>query len=75
MRERGRDFFIMSLARDLHMTRWQLLNSMDSRELTMWEVYLAEIAKPEEKKQDPEVLKNQLKNAFAVAGTKKKKKK
>ena len=74
MRLRGRDFFIMSLARDLHMTRWQLLNSMDSRELTMWEVFLNELAAPPEKKQQPETIANELKKVFGVHKSAKRKK-
>ena len=31
--------FQLSLARELGMTRWQLLNSMDSAEYTLWVAY------------------------------------
>jgi len=78
MRERGRDFFIMSLARDLKMTRRQLLTSMDSREFTMWECFLSEVGRKQEPpKTDPNVLKAQLENVFAARNhaVKKKRKK
>jgi hypothetical protein len=76
MSERGRDFFIMSLARELRMTRRQLLYSMDSYEMTMWEAYLKEVNKPPEPpKEDPKVLAEKLKAAFSIHGSKKRKKK
>jgi len=46
MSERGRDYFIMSLAYALGMTRHQLLNSLDSRELTMWSAFFEEMNNP-----------------------------
>jgi len=67
MRERGRDFFIMSLARELGMTRRRLLAEIDSYEMSLWDGYFRELNKPpEKKKQSPEVLASQLKNVFAT---------
>lgn len=72
----------MTLARELKMTRRQLLQSMDSYELSMWEAYLRETNKPPEpmappvpEEEDQEVLKCRLKNAFAIHGSSKKKRK
>lgn len=71
----------MDLAFALKMTRRQLLYSMDSLELSMWDAYLKEINRPPEPKlpepEDPRILKEKLKNAFAVhkANPKKKSKK
>ncbi len=49
MSERGRDYFIMSLAYALGMTRRQLLNSLDSYELTMWSAFFEEMNNPNPK--------------------------
>lgn len=49
MSERGRDYFIMSLAYSLGMTRRQLLNSLDSYELTMWSEFFQEMNNPKPK--------------------------
>lgn len=57
------------------MTRRQLLESMDSYELTMWGAFFKEVNKPVVKKQDPDVLAGQLKNVFASHAGKKAKKK
>lgn len=46
MSERGRDYFIMSLAYSLGMTRRQLLNSIDSYELAMWSAFFEEMNNP-----------------------------
>lgn len=59
MSERGRDYFIMSLAYALGMTRRQLLNSLDSYELTMWSAFFEEMnnpnpKQPKKKQADPE---------------------
>lgn len=65
----------MSLARELKMTRRQLLNSMDSYELTMWEVFFRVMNKKPEVKQKPEEVVSKLENLFAAhkaAGGKKK---
>jgi len=67
MSERGRDYFIMTLSRDLGMTRRQLLNSLDSYELSMWAAFYKEAAKPQhKKKQNPEQLKEGLLSAFKM---------
>ena len=49
MSERGRDYFIMSLAYALGMTRRQLLNSLDSYELTMWSAFFEDMNNPNSK--------------------------
>ena len=66
MSQRGRDYFIMFLSRELKMTRRQLLNSMDSREMSMWQAFFKAESKTPEKKKDPELLAAQLKNVFAA---------
>lgn len=67
MRERGRDFFVMSLARELGMTRRRLLLETDALELSMWQAYFQEVNKPaEKKKQKPEEIACALRNAFAA---------
>jgi hypothetical protein len=49
------------------MTRRELLNTMDSKELSMWAAYFKEKnRKPEDEPVPKEVLVGQLKNAFAV---------
>lgn len=53
MRARGRDYFIMSLAYSLGMTRHQLLKSLDSRELTMWSAFFEEMNNPKPKEVKP----------------------
>ena len=50
------------------MTRRELLNTMDSLELSMWSAYFQEKNKPQEKeKPKHETLVGQLKNAFAFS--------
>jgi hypothetical protein len=66
MSKRGRDYFIMSLARELGMTRRRLLLEMDSYEMTMWQAYFKEANKQPEKKQTPQEVAFNLKNAFAM---------
>lgn len=75
MKKRGRDFFIMFLARELRMTRRTLLDTMGSRELTMWRAFYEVERAPVEKKDAPEALAEKLKNVFAVHKSKNKKKK
>ncbi len=65
----------MSLARELCMTRRQLLNGLDSYELAMWQAYFKEANKPVEKKQSPEDIANKLKAVFGAHKQKKEKKK
>lgn len=67
MSARGRVFFIMHLAHELHMTRRELLNRMDAEEMTYWRLYFQELNTPTEKPQSKESLVGQLKNAFAFA--------
>lgn len=69
MKARGRDYFVMHLAHALGMTRRQLLQSMDSVEMTLWEAYFTEVNAPPEKqqkKQTKEQIEGALKNFFAV---------
>lgn len=65
----------MFLARELGMTRRQLLNNVNSYELAMWQAYFKETNKPYEKKQTPEEIACKLKNVFAVKQAQGKKKK
>jgi hypothetical protein len=65
----------MSLARELKMTRKQILD-MGSYEFSMWESYYTEVNKPPEPpKQSPELIAAQLKSAFAAHKGKKAKRK
>lgn len=67
MSQRGRDFFVMSLARELGMTRRRLLLEIDSYELTMWQAFFKEANRPPKKKeQTPEEIACALKNTFAA---------
>ncbi len=75
MSKRGRDYFIMSLARELCMTRRRLLLEMDSYEMALWQAYFKESNKPVEKKQTPQELAFALKNAFSAHNKPKKAKK
>ena len=61
MSERGRDYFIMSLAYALGMTRHQLLNSLDSRELTMWSAFFEEMNNPKAKDKPTATVEKSLK--------------
>lgn len=73
MSARSRDFFIMSLAHALGMTRRQLLKQTDSYELTMWEAYFREINKPPEpERQSPTQIAESLKMALTAKKAKKK---
>jgi hypothetical protein len=74
MSQRGRDFFIMSLARTLGMTRKRLLLEVDSYELSLWQAYFKEERTPSEKKENPEVLKAKLQNLFHARNVQKGKK-
>jgi len=74
MTQRGGLFFQMYLAHELKMTRRELLNRIDSRELTMWRAYFTETnTKPADKPDSPELLSAKLKSAF-LGNTKKGKK-
>lgn len=73
MSKRGRDYFLMSLARELGMTRRRLLMELDSYELAMWSAYFKEVNKPTKQKEEPEVLKEKLKAAFQIHKAKGKK--
>lgn len=64
MSKRGRVFFIMDLARELKMTRRQLLHNLDSYELSMWEAYFKEVNKKQTKKQDKHEVEGSIKNFF-----------
>lgn len=75
MSERGRDYFIMFLARELRMTRRQLLDSIDSYEISMWAAFFKAENKPPDKKDDPEKLKHNLMTAFGIHKAKTKKRK
>lgn len=75
MKARGWDFFTMSLARTLGMTRRRLLQEMDFQEMNMWWAYLSEMNRPPDKKEKPEVLAAKLKNVFAARNQKVKGKK
>ena len=66
MSERGRDFFIMSLAHELKMTRRQLLRSLDSRELTMWSAFFEEQNNPTKKDPPPAKVEKSLKGVLSV---------
>lgn len=66
MKRGGWDFWIMSLAHSLGMTRRQLLRNLDSYELTLWSAYLEEMNNPTPKKQNPEQIAANLKTAFMV---------
>jgi hypothetical protein len=74
MSRRGRDFFVMFLARELKMTRRQMLASVDSYEMSMWQAFFKAENKPPEKKQSKEELAHQLKTVFAARQAKSKKK-
>lgn len=71
MKARGRAFFVMDLARELKMTKWQLLHSMDAMELMEWEAYFREVNTPRPKKQSKEELEGALKNFMTSKGRKK----
>lgn len=75
MSERGLDFFVMTLARSLGMTRRRLLAEMDFQELNMWQAYFQEANRPPSRKEKPEVLQAQLKNVFEARNLVKRKKK
>ena len=75
MMARGWRFFIFSLARELKMTVRQLLQNLDSRELSEWQAYMKEANKPPEKKQSKEEIANKLKTFLAAKGNKKRKRK
>lgn len=64
----------MSLAHELHMTRRELLNTVDSYELAMWEQYFKIVNERREKKreQPKEKVESDIKNFF-MAKTKGKK--
>lgn len=68
---RGRDYFIMSLAYSLGMTRRQLLNSLDSYELTMWSAFFDEMNKPPQKKQTKADIEGALKTVLTTKGKRK----
>lgn len=67
MRGRGWEFFVMTLARTLGMTRRRLLSEMDFYEMNLWRAYFKEASRPPEKKQQsPEEIACALKNTFAA---------
>jgi len=73
MRARGSDFFIMSLAYSLGMTRRLLLLNVDSYELSMWRAFFEEMnrsAMP--KRQTPAEIDSSLRTAFAIKTKRKK---
>lgn len=65
MSERGWDFFVMSLAHTLGMTRRQLLNNLDSRELTYWSAFNEEMNNPNPKKHKQKDVEKQLKGVLS----------
>ena len=71
MSERGRDYFIMSLAYALGMTRLQLLSSLDSRELTMWYAFIQEMNNHTKKDPPPATVEGSLKGVLSAQRKKK----
>jgi hypothetical protein len=68
---RGWDYFVMSLAHELKMTRRQLLCTIDSHELTLWSAYFREMNTPQQKKQKPKEVEGTLMNLFQAKASKK----
>jgi hypothetical protein len=52
------------------MTRRQLLNNLDSRELTMWTAFFEETNKPETKEQSPAEVEKAIKGVLTSVGKK-----
>jgi len=74
MKRRGREYFLLFLAKELGMTLRRLKAEMSSYEVSQWQAYFREANAPKEEKTDPALLKGQLENAFLARNAKVRKK-